>query len=337
MTSKTLARSTKLHHSLGVTIETPLLVPSFSSKGFGSSNERESEVRKIFSVVSEYLTDSMLISAYDLSYGNLDTVKNAITEITIVDSGGYEISDIHDPSAIYRQPVNPKDWSLERLQKVYDDWPPHIPAVFVSFDRPDQRKPLQNQIAEAKRLFARYPHQLNTLLVKPETKTQHSVQIKNVIANVDDLNSFDIVGVTEDELGNSILKRMQNISSIRLAMDDADVKVPLHVYGSLDPLTTVLYFLAGAEIFDGLTWLRFGYVDGFACYRSNYGVKNIGIDRLDDFVKAKTMTDNLGYLVELNHQMNKFLLDKDFERFGINSKTVHEAFDLLCTKNPRLK
>jgi hypothetical protein len=332
-----LARSTKLHHPLGVTIETPLLVPSFSSKGFGSSNERESEVRNIFNVVSEYLTDSMLISAYDLAYGNLDPVKSAITEITIVDSGGYEISDIHDPSAIFRQPVNPRDWRLENLQEVYDEWAPHIPAVFVSFDRPDERKPLKEQIDEAKKLFARYPQQLNTLLVKPETKTQHSVQIKNVIANVEELNSFDIVGITEDELGNSILKRMQNISLMRLAMDDAGVSVPLHVYGSLDPLTTVLYFLAGAEVFDGLTWLRFGYANGFACYRANYGVKSIGIDRLDDFVKAKTMRDNLSYLVELNHQMHKFLLNGDFARFGINEETVREAFDLLCTKNPRLK
>src|SRR6266481_5334219 len=120
------ARSTKLYHPLNVTMETPLLVPSFSSKGLGSTNERESEVQDIFNVVSEYLTDSMLISAYDLAYGNLDAIQSAITEITFVDSGGYEISDIHDLSAIYRQPVNAKDWRLESLHKVYDEWAPHI-------------------------------------------------------------------------------------------------------------------------------------------------------------------------------------------------------------------
>lgn len=332
-----LARSTRLHHPLNITIETPLLVPSFSSKGLGSTHEHESEVRDIFNVVSEYLTDSMLISAYDLAYGNLDPIESAISEITFVDSGGYEISDIHDLSAIFRQPVNPKDWRPENLQRVYDEWASHIPAVFVSFDRPDVRKPLQQQIDEAKKLFAKYPGQLNTLLVKPETVDQHFVQVNNIIAKVNELNNFHIIGMTENEIGHSVLQRMTNIALIRLAMDDAGVSIPLHIYGSLDPLTSVLYFLSGAEIFDGLTWLRYGYAEGFACYRANYGVKSIGIDRLDDFVKAKTMRDNLSSLIELNHQMRKFLLHADFERFGINAGTVHEAFDLLCTKIPRLK
>ena len=178
---------------------------------------------------------------------------------------------------------------------------------------------------------------MHTLLIKPETEDQGYVQIKNVISNVEELGNFDIIGLTEDELGNSVLKRMRNVANIRLAMDDAGINTPIHVYGSLDPLTSVLYFLSGAELFDGLTWLRYGYSDGSACYRANYGVKHIGIDRSDDFVKAKAMRDNLGSLVELNHQMRKFLLNGDFAKFGINEKTVHEAYDLLCTKVPRLK
>jgi hypothetical protein len=55
-----LARSTKLQHPLGVNFETPLLIPSFSSKGFGVSKSGESEIRQIFAVASEYLTDTML-------------------------------------------------------------------------------------------------------------------------------------------------------------------------------------------------------------------------------------------------------------------------------------
>lgn len=335
--SLSLARGTKLHHPLNLTVETPLLVPSFSSKGLGASNERGSEIKNIFEVVSEYLTDSMLVSAYDLAFGNLDPIQNAICDITIVDSGGYEISDIHDASAIFRQPVNPKDWRLENLQEVYDDWPSHIPAIFVSFDRPDERKSLREQIDDARKLFARYPKQLNTLLIKPETDRQRAVQVKNIIANAEELGDFDIVGITEDELGYSTLNRMMNLASVRLAMDDAGVTAPIHVYGSLDPLTSVLYFLSGAEIFDGLTWLRFGYTHGFACYRANYGVRYVGIERRDDFVKAKTMSDNLNALIKLKHQMDKFLLDGDYGRFGENAEILQESFDLLCTKNPRLK
>lgn len=332
-----LARSTKLHHPLGITVETPLLIPSFSSKGFGFNTEKESEIKGIFTVASEYLADTMLISAYDLYYGHLETLESAITEIVIVDSGGYEISDVQGLSAIYRQPVQPQDWTEDKLREVLDAWPEHVPAIFVNFDKPDQRRSLGEQLESARRFFADYRCQLHTLLIKPETKKQQYVQVKNIVANADELRDFSIVGFTEKELGNSILDRMKNISEIRLAMDDAEVNVPIHIYGSLDPLTSALYFLSGAELFDGLTWLRYGYADGFACYQHNYGARKIGIHRRDDFVKAKTIQDNLSYLVELSHQMRKYLLDGDFSMFEHDATILRESFDLLRTKNRRIK
>lgn len=332
-----LCRSTKIHHPLGVTLETPLLVPSFSSKGFGFDAEEKSQIKEIFSVVSEYLTDIMLISAYDIAYEHLELHERAITELTIVDSGGYEISDLYDLSAVYRYPTQPSEWTIELLRRVYDTWPEHIPAAFVSYDHPEDRRPLQEQIEAARSLFSHYPRQLHTLLIKPETKTQRYVKMTNIIAGVEALRDFDIVGLTEKELGSSILERMMNIAAIRIAMDDAGSNnVPIHIFGSLDPITSVLYFLAGAEVFDGLTWLRYGY-DGVASYQCNYGALQIGIDRHDDFIRAKTMQENLSYLTELTHQMRKYLLEGDFAQLKSHSSFFRESYDLLRTKNKRLK
>jgi hypothetical protein len=97
----------------------------------------------------------------------------------------------------------------------------------------------------------------------------------------------------------------------------------------------VLYFLAGAEIFDGLTWLRYGFTNGLACYRHNYGVIEVGIRARDDFLKAVTMRDNLSYLLDLTDQMRKFLLENDFEKFGVNAKHIRDAYELLRTRNER--
>jgi len=237
-----LARSSKLYHPLGVTLETPLLVPSFSSKGFGFSKSGESEVNDICAVASEYLTETMLISAYDLACGHMDILESSVTELTFVDSGGYEITDFHDLSAVYRHPIKLSEWSVEKLHEVYESWPDYIPAVFVNYDHPDLRQSVQDQIDSAKNFFTNYQGQLHTLLIKPETKDQDYVQIKNVISCSEKLKSFHIVGFTEKELGNSILKRMTNISEIRLALDDAEIDIPIHIYGSLDPITSVLYF-----------------------------------------------------------------------------------------------
>lgn len=337
--STTLCRTSKLHHPLEVTLETPLLVPAFSSKGFGVHKEG-SEIKGRFAVVSEYLTDAMLLSAYDLEYGYLEPIQNAITELTILDSGGYEASDLDDLSTVYRQPIEPREWTVELLRKVYDAWLEHIPAVFVSYDHPNVHKSLQEQIDAARSLFSHYPRQMHTLLIKPETKHQRYVHVKNVIAHVEELRDFDMVGFTEKEIGNSILDRMINIADIRFAMDDKAVNIPIHVFGSLDPITSVLYFLAGAEVFDGLTWLRYGYQNGVASYVDNYGALRVGIDRGDEFVRAKAMQENLSYLIELKNQMWKYLLDESFAQFKLYSSFssfFRDSYDLLRTKNRRLK
>ena len=55
---------------------------------------------------------------------------------------------------------------------------------------------------------------------------------------------------------------MKNIAQIRRALDGVGLDTPLHVFGSLDTVTTPMYFMAGADIFDGLTWLRFAFYNG---------------------------------------------------------------------------
>lgn len=330
-----LARSTSIRHPSGVIVQTPLLVPSFSSKGFAVDKTGKSEIASIFDVASELISDTMLVSAYDLSCGHLDYIESAIADLTFVDSGGYEISNEHDLSAVFLHTSDAKDWNTDMLREVLDGWPEHIPSVFVSFDQPKNRIPLREQIDEARSFLAPYSHQLRTLLIKPETTDQDYVQYPNVIAHAGELGDFDIIGLTEKELGNSIIQRMIRIAKIRQAMDNEGVSAPIHIYGSLDPITSVLYFLSGAEIFDGLTWLRYGFIDGMACYYHNYGSvhSGIGIHSTDEFVRARMIQDNLGYLVNLTHQMQKFLVDGgNFSHFHCHANMFKDSFDLLRTK-----
>ena len=148
---------------------------------------------------------------------------------------------------VYDQPVEAKLWSAAALKEALDGWPDHVPAVLVSFDSPDVRQPLADQVGAAKTLLKNYPGQLHALLVKPETESQRYVQVKLVAEQAELLSGFDVVGFTEKELGGSILKRMEALASIREAMDDAGNTAPIHVYGSLDPITSALYFLAGLK------------------------------------------------------------------------------------------
>lgn len=326
-----LARSTTLRHPSGVLLETPLLVPAFSSKGFGFDKKNESEVTAAFKMAQEYLYESLLMSAYDIFYEHIPKQDRTPVDITFVDSGGYETADMHDSSSGYTYPWPRKDWDEERLQSVYDSWSDAVPAVFVSYDHGCVRKPLKEQLESAKELFARYPDQLNDLILKPERDTQTQIQLPNIIGMIDELRQFNIIGVTEKELGNSLLTRMVNIAKLRRALNEAKITAPIQIFGSLDPMTSSLYFLSGAEIFDGLTWLRYGYRDGTAIYQANYGTL-IGLQIRDMDLKATVIRDNVYYLSNLKVQMKSFLLENDFSKFKHHAGLLEQSYDALCSK-----
>ena len=334
-----LARSTILPHPAGAAITTPLLVPSFSSKGFGTGRARAGrarakEVGKLLDVSKEQLTDAMLISAYDLHYRHVRRPRRAVANITFVDSGGYETSQYQDLSSTFIQDSKPRAWDERRLKRVYGSWPDYIPAVFVSYD---QRGAVKRQARRALALLSEYPQQLHAFLVKPRTQRERFVSVDDIGANLDLIGRFHLLGVTEKEIGNSMIERMDTISRIRLALDDAGLRrVVIHVFGGLDPITVPLYFLAGAEIFDGLTWLRFGYHDGAALYRQNSAVRRYGVHHSDDQVKLLSLRQNLTNLSELTMQLRRFLTDCDFAKLAPNGACLREAYELLFSKNPRV-
>ena len=97
-----LARSNKIIHPLGIELETPLLVPSFSSKGFGFKDKIKdslfdvSEVTDALEFSKEFLTESLLVSAYDLFYAHIPYIESTLcTDLIIIDSGGLLKSNIY--------------------------------------------------------------------------------------------------------------------------------------------------------------------------------------------------------------------------------------------------
>ena len=157
----------------------------------------------------------------------------------------------------------------------------------------------------------------NDFLIKPETKDQDYIQIENVLKHIKLFKSFDLIGITEKELGNSILQRMLNIAKIRKGLNDNGIYSPIHVFGSLDPVTTILYFLAGGEIFDGLTWLKYSYFNNAAIYTSNFAVLNseLGINTRDGQVRSIAISKNTYYLEKMKYTMRDFLKHEDFRLF----------------------
>jgi len=302
-----LAKRRALEQS-GLLVErTPLLVPSFSSKGFP-------DVEKIIQTTSEVIEGATLVSAYDLHYEKISPPFD-FASVIFLDSGGYEASKDADLSEIDEREHRPDTWTREMHEAVLSKWTSGVPTVFISYDHPKERCPVSEQVARAKTMAPGRMDVLREILLKPETDAQTRLKLEAVLPHAKSLVEFDIVGVTEREIGNSILNRMENIARLRMSLDRIKPDVPIHVFGSLDTITTPMYFLAGADIFDGLTWLRFAYRDGFTIYRHNFGALDLGVKTQAHVVDGRCWFHNYSYLVEMQLEMRRFLNRGDFSSF----------------------
>lgn len=317
--------SREIKHPLGLSIQTPLLVPSFSSKGFETSG-KNSELHYYLNLSTPFITESLLISAYDYKYKFIPNKKRLkFAGFIFIDSGGYETSTFRDFSEIKKMPVKSKKWNENLHNETINEWANDDNIIIISYDSDKKRKSFIDQINTAKEFFKRHSNHMSDFLIKPETKDEQTINFDRLIKNIKHLKSFNIIGLTEKEAGDSMITRMKNILRLRTALDEAKIESPIHIFGCLDPISCLMYYVAGAEIFDGLTWLRYSYYKSIAIYTRNFNILNeeLGIDTKNEQVLASSITKNIYFLYRFKYKMIDFYKMKNFNVFkDITSEEV---------------
>jgi len=314
-------RTNILKHPLGIEISTPLLIPSYSSKGF-DMHDGKSELYNIMIFTKEFIYETQLLSAYDIYYQHmLDLMELNSTQLTIIDSGGYETSNNYDLSETRKYDRSKKNWSKELFNEVLDNWTELYPAIVVSYDAVELKIPIKEQVKNALNFFNSKTQFLTDFLIKPIEIESNFIDIDEVLKNTTSFVDFDIIGVTEKELGDSYFTRMKNIYLLRNELDKNNISSPIHVFGALDPLSVILYFNMGAEIFDGLSWLKYDYYNCCASYVNNSSIlKNIeSVYLTDNEIRMQTIKDNIYQLETLKNILIDFSQNKDygiFDKFG---------------------
>jgi len=296
-----LARTSKLTFRGCRELSTPLFIPSFSSRGF-ESDTGYSEILELYRFASSHLSDVSLISAFDIRQKRLswNDVNSIHSEVLFIDSGGYEAAG--DVSS---------EWSKETHSEVLADRPLTVPAIFVSYDSPFADESMEIQIERANEFKQVHPQADVDLLLRAECRAK-SLDIGSIRKVVSTLSPFAIIGVTEKDLGASVKERMIAIRALRRLLDDAQLSCPIHIFGSLSPVTSILYFLMGAEIFDGLSWLRYYFVDHRAHHmiESYETAEDIGLTTFD--LRKRRMISNLNFLESLTLRAAEFSSSGDW-------------------------
>jgi hypothetical protein len=318
-----LAKRRTLKVGNAPSVKTPLLLPSFSSKGFPN-------IQNILKALEEYISDEILVSAYDLHFKQLSPEFDFASTI-FLDSGGYEASKESELSETFDKEHVPKEWTLELHAAVVSNWTSLSPTVFVSFDHPKYRCSISEQVDRAKSLVlpTSAGHYAKSLLIKPESVDAKRVHLDSIVPAIRKMNDFAVIGVTEKEIGNSVLSRMVNVARLRHELDRHHPDIPIHVFGSLDTISTYLYFLAGADIFDGLTWLRYAFSDGDTIYRHSFGAITLPFTTNSDIVEGRCWTNNYQHMQQMRLNMLKHLSDGSFAHFGKHQTLIRSAFETM--------
>ena len=269
---------------------TPMLVPSYSSRGF--------PVGSIFELLSPYTTSTCLISAYDIYHRLLPRRALFASDLVFVDSGGYEG---YASSELSR----PASWSLRAYRRVLRQLEERTTIVPVTFDY-ENRRPTAKQFGASARLIEKYPMFHWDCLIKPEGANSGQVNVNMVVESLPFAPTFAILGFVEQELGRSILERARNIARIRRALVEIGNDLPIHIFGCLDPGLVRYYAMAGADIFDGLQWLRNVITEGGTIRMSTVIVRDRLWENDEDLTEAYFQVHNLDALHRLQTSLRRF-------------------------------
>jgi hypothetical protein len=294
-----------------IAIQTPLLIPSFSSVVSRNIGEIHARLR-------DHISTASLIGAYDLYYNFIDRDKIWVSDVVFIDSGTYE--QLNQTAS-----RNLRKWSLSMYLAVLDTLKPLTKVVLINYDKHGS---LKKQISDAQNLFSKYPEYATCFLCKPSQTSMSTVDVMSLIENISLIEPFNILGLTEKELGDSLLKRCENILKIRKALDSQGLTLPIHVFGCLDPLSILSYFLCGADIFDGLSWLKFGFYENVAIYINNHAFLKGIWSEPDLSIRALAYVLNLKELAHLMYNMRKFTRENDFAIFGLKENILKEVKNL---------
>ena len=306
----------------GIEISTPLLIPSLSSRAGGPISYQPSiacePVLAPCSIIhSESLLDgideSLLVSAYDIHHEQLVDSKAfrsgfgrsrySQPRLLFIDSGWYEKGGSSLDKQFGESRYESLEWEESEFRYVIDNLDPEIRPMVVSWDHFGS---YPEQIAAAQDFFGNRTTIASTMLLKPPNNSGGHDFDKFSGQDFANLQAFDVIGVTELEIGESVLARLMTISRLRWHLDDAGVESPIHIFGGLDPLHTPLYFAAGAELFDGLGWLRYAYREGIAMHRDAAAVLDRQITRRRTPAWMSVCLQNLDELRRLSDDLRLF-------------------------------
>lgn len=227
----------------GKQIKTPFFFPSISSI------RTNFKVTEYFDLIKKTGYPGFLISAYDIYHlENKEEIIKQISELTetskftLIDSGYYE-----------KFWNNDKNWSINKYKSILTGIKIDMCFSHDVFWKPGTKtKEHIQEIITNTAITASFLSEGEVIPIIHGTPKDFPSMIKQVIKGIEP----QIIGITERELGASLLQRAATLKEIRDEVDSIREDILIHVLGTGNPASILTYTLCGANTFDALEWCK---------------------------------------------------------------------------------
>lgn len=195
------------------------------------------------------LNGQFLVSAFDLASAEqpqpiqvaLSSARQAGV-VTLMDSGNYE--------SFWKDAQ--KNWRQADFHKMLADFPCDLAFGF------DEQQPPTNaddHIALIEERWRADQAAAGSCQIIPIVHGTAS-ELPALCAAVATKTGVTMLAVPERRLGDGVLERARAVKAIRAALNELGRYVVLHLLGTGNPISIVLYSAMGADSFDGLEWCQ---------------------------------------------------------------------------------
>ncbi len=129
---------------------------------------------------------------------------------------------------------------------------------------------------------------------------------------------FNLIGFTEKELGYTLKERLLTLIAIKDHFSEIGWFPNIHIFGGLEQKILLLYFAAGATVFDGLSWQKIRYYRNSTLHCSEKYL--INYTEADN--KLLMMCENLRFLQSLETKMESIIATNNMNDIRSKLKNV---------------
>ncbi|MFC1945430.1 ATP-binding protein [Chloroflexota bacterium] len=192
-----------------------------------------------------------LISAYDIAHANdekqqiIELMKEALNKQKILlDSGYYESSSKNDAN-----------WKEEDYWDIVRSCDFNYAFSFDKRDNLEAKSPdvIAKEVIQSWKNDVEGSGKANIIpIVHANRPEDFSVIIPEVVRAINPI----MVAIPERELGEGIISTAEAIFNIRKRLHEIDSTCPIHLLGTGNPVSILVYTVCGANSFDGLEWCQ---------------------------------------------------------------------------------